>query len=94
MDIPDFLPSMLKRDTSWDMGNCSVMGEITLKIVFNKHKRDRKFVPVNVRFFIFYFICDQRKIKFPPVALATRENKLSMLTRDIKNLTLAGTNIL
>ena len=47
---------------------CLVMRKVTFNIfVKNKHKRNRKFVPVNVR--IFHFICDHRKMD-----VATREN--------------------
>ena len=62
-----------------EMSNYSVMGKVTLNIYpENKHKRNRKFVLVNVS-----------------LAVATRENKFSMLTCEIKNhLTLTAINIL
>ena len=33
---------------------------------------------------VLYFTCDHRKIICPLVAVATRENKFSMVTREIK----------
>ena len=52
----------------------------------NSPPRDRKIPSAQVtgERFLYYFTCDHRKIIFPLMDIATRENKISMLTREIK----------
>ena len=73
-----------KWGTSLGKGNYSVTGKIVLNIfIRNKHKGNKISVPVNVRLF-FYFTCDHNEVIFPPLTVATRENKFSVLTHKIK----------
>ena len=54
IDIPDFITSLVKKGVHHgEKSDFSVMGKFLLNIFLkNKHKRNRKFVPVNVRLFI------------------------------------------